>query len=94
MSKERLAALFAISKALIESGNSTLDAQARALGLSRSTAWTVIGAKHKAGRLSLKTTRRMLANPRLPAPVRAAVEAYVGAFQSGKPVPQKRRRLE
>jgi hypothetical protein len=92
MSKERRAALLAISNALIQTGISTLDAQSRALGLSRSTAWTVVSATHKTGRLSPKTTQHMLANPALPVQVRAAVEAYVNAFESEKPVGQKRGR--
>jgi hypothetical protein len=76
MSKERRAALFAISKALIESGHTTLDGQARALGLPRSTAWTVIRGEHKLGRLSRRTIQKILASSRLPANVRKAVEAY------------------
>jgi len=90
MSKERSAALFAISKALIESGRVTLDAQARALGLPRSTAWTVVSCKHKLGRLSQGTIQRMLDSPRLPAGVRAAVEAY--AAKVCPPVTASRRR--
>jgi hypothetical protein len=35
-----------------------------------------VKGKHKLGRLHLKTTMRILANPHLPLKVRAAVEAY------------------
>ena len=49
----------------------SLDAQAKALGVHRSTAWTIMKAKHKLGRLSLKTTNGMLANPETPPAVRA-----------------------
>jgi len=34
-------------EALIASGFLTLDQQAKALGLARSTTWTVLGGKHK-----------------------------------------------
>ena len=74
----RQGCLAAITDALIRSGYKSLDAQARALGLSRSTAWTVIKGKHKLGKLHHNTTMKILANPALPAEVRAAVEAYVG----------------
>ena len=45
-----------ISEALIASGHTSLDEQAKALGINRSTAWTIIKPKHKLGRLSTKTT--------------------------------------
>ena len=60
-----------ISEALIADGYTSLDAQAKALGVHRSTAWTIMKAKHKLGRLSLKTTNGMLANPETPPAVRA-----------------------
>ena len=75
-------ALRAITDALIRSNYTSLDAQARALGISRSTAWTVIKQKHKLGRLHVNTTTKILANPELPVEVRAAVEAYVGALNT------------
>jgi hypothetical protein len=69
-------ALHEISRALVRSGFTSLDAQALALGLPRSTAWTVVNCKQKLGRLHLNTTRRILAKSDLPLAVRAAVEAY------------------
>ena len=66
-----------ISEALIADGYTSLDAQAKALGVHRSTAWTIMKAKHKLGRLSLKTTNSMLANPETPPAVRAPVEKYL-----------------
>ena len=54
-----------------------MDSQAKALGLKRSTAWTIIKTKHKLDRLSGKTTDRMLANLELPPPVRAVVQQYL-----------------
>jgi hypothetical protein len=66
-----------ISEALIASGYTSLDRQAKALGVNRSTAWTIIKTKHKLGRLSAKTTKRILANPETPPPVRAVVQQYL-----------------
>ena len=54
-----------IVNALIAAGYSSLDNQARALGLNRSTAWTIIKNKHKLGRLNIKTTQRILENPKI-----------------------------
>jgi predicted DNA-binding transcriptional regulator AlpA len=51
----------------------SLNAQTKALGVNRSTAWTMMKAKHKLDRLALKTTDSMLANPQLPPPVRIVV---------------------
>lgn len=66
-----------IADALIASGYTSLDEQARALGVNRSTAWTIVKAKHKLGRLSTKTSRSILANPELPARVRAVMQQYL-----------------
>jgi hypothetical protein len=66
-----------ISEALTKSGYTKLDQQAKALGLCRSTAWTIMKTKHKLGRLSFKTTNSMLANPETPPAVRTLVEKYL-----------------
>jgi hypothetical protein len=66
-----------IVNALIAAGYSSLDNQARALGLNRSTAWTIIKNKHKLGRLNVKTTQRILENPDTPPDVRAVIEQYM-----------------
>ena len=72
-----------ISEALIASGYTSLDEQAKALGINRSTAWTIIKTKHKLGRLSTKTTKRILSNPNTPSPVRAVVLRYSLGFRVG-----------
>jgi hypothetical protein len=69
-------------EALIADGYTSLDAQAKALGVHRSTAWTIMKAKHKLGRLSLKTTNSMLANPETPPAVRALVEKYLDELRA------------
>jgi hypothetical protein len=66
-----------ISDALISSGYTSVDDQAKALGLGRSTAWTIAKNKHKLGRLSAKTINRILANPQTPPAVRAVLHEYV-----------------
>jgi hypothetical protein len=66
-----------IREALIKSGHSKLDQQAKALGLHRSTAWTIVKAKHKLGRLNAKTARRILANPDTPPHVRSVIQKYL-----------------
>jgi hypothetical protein len=66
-----------ITDALIASGYTSLDEQAKALGVNRSTTWTIVKAKHKLGRLSAKTSGRILANPELPARVRAVMQQYL-----------------
>src|SRR5262245_26029818 len=69
--------LVRISDALIASGYISLDEQAKALGLHRNTAWTIIKNKHKLGRLSAKTIERILRNPETPPAVRIVVEQYL-----------------
>jgi hypothetical protein len=66
-----------ISEALISSGYTSLDKQAKALGVHRSTAWVIIKNKHKLGRLSAKTVYRILDNPQTPPAVRTIVQQYM-----------------
>ena len=66
-----------LGDALITAGFLTLDEQARALGLSRSTAWTVLKANHKASGLAAGTINRMLSSPALPPRARATILTYV-----------------
>ena len=55
-----------ITDALISSGYTSLDQQAKALGLNRATVWTIRENKHKLGRLSAKTIERIITNPTTP----------------------------
>jgi hypothetical protein len=72
-----------IKDALATSGLVTLDEQAKALGLSRSTAWTILRANHKTSGLSAKTIKRILASRQLPPLVRATVLQYVKEKTAG-----------
>jgi len=66
-----------LTRALTLSGCASLDQQAKALGLHRSTAWTIIKNKHKLGRLSAKTIERIIANPETPPLVLTVIQEYV-----------------
>jgi len=72
-----------IAEALGEGGYLSLDAQAGVLGLSRSTTWTIIQAKHKNYGLSGAVIKRMLSQPRLPPAARARILEYVADKSAG-----------
>jgi hypothetical protein len=61
---------------LIATGYFTLDKQAKALGVPRSTAWTILKARHKNYGLSGKLIKRMLASQLLPPLVRSKIIEY------------------
>jgi hypothetical protein len=65
-----------VADALIGAGYRSLDEQAKALGIHRATAWTIIKTKHKLGHLNAKTTERILANPELPLCIRDVLQRY------------------
>ena len=54
-----------LGSALAADGLVTLDEQARALGLSRSTAWAILKANHKSSGLAAGTINQMLSSPAL-----------------------------
>jgi len=66
-----------LAQAVESAGFLTLDEQAKALGLSRSTAWTIRRASHKANGLSASIINRMLAAPELPPLARTKILEYV-----------------
>ena len=63
-----------IAEAVIKTGYNSLDAQAKALGLTRSTTWTIMKTKHKLGHLNNKTARSILANPDTPESLRELIQ--------------------
>jgi hypothetical protein len=80
--------------ALVNAGHVTLDAQAEALGLRRSTTWAILQANHKASGLSAAVVNRMLESPHLPQTVRATLLEYIEektAGYYGASVVQRRR---
>jgi len=66
-----------IADALIKGGYLSLDAQAKALGLNRSTAWTIMKTKHKLGCLNNKTVRSILAHADTPLSVRVIIRTML-----------------
>jgi len=66
-----------VGEALIADGICVLDQQAKALGLSRSTTWTILKASHKSSGLSAAIINRMLAAPQLPPRVRLKIFEYI-----------------
>lgn len=73
-----------IGKALKAAGYEHIDAQAEALGLSRSTTWTVLQGNHKTSGLTASVIHQMLKSEKLPAPVRHKVIEYVIEKLSGR----------
>src|SRR6202040_2538496 len=65
-----------LGQALIDAGLRTLDAQGDALGLPRSTAWTIVKTCHKTSGLSAGSIERMLGS-KLPPRARATIVEYV-----------------
>jgi predicted DNA-binding transcriptional regulator AlpA len=72
-----------LAEAVKSAGFLTLDEQAKALGLSRSTAWTILKASHKASGLSGSIINRMLAAPELPPFARTKIFEYVEEKAAG-----------
>jgi hypothetical protein len=72
-----------LAEAIKSAGFLTLDEQAKALGLSRSTAWTIRKASHKASGLSASIINRMLAAPELPPLARTKILEYVEEKAAG-----------
>jgi len=72
-----------LAEAVKSAGFLTLDEQAKALGLFRSTAWTIRKASHKASGLSASIINRMLAAPELPPLARTKILEYVEEKTTG-----------
>jgi hypothetical protein len=66
MKARQAAKIRELGYALVDSGFMTLDEQSKALGLARSTTWTILRASHKGSGLSAAIIKRMLLSPQLP----------------------------
>ena len=77
MKARQTAKIQELGQALIDAGFRALDAQADALGLSRSTAWTILKTCHKGSGLSAAIIERMLGSSKLPPRARAIIVEYV-----------------
>ena len=73
-----------LSDVLVAAGFISLDEQATALGLSRSTTWTILKAKHKNYGLSASIINRILRRPKVNKYVRAKIIEYVQEKSSGQ----------
>ena len=73
-SQRRTVPIQAIAEALVAAGYTSLDKQAKALGLHRATTWTIIKTRHKLGRLNRQTAQRILENSDTPASVRTIIQ--------------------
>ena len=83
-----------IRAALVEAGLVALDEQAATLGLSRSTAWSILKPSHKSSGLSARTISRILRSPRLPGRVRQRILEYTQEKIEGVYGHTERRRRE
>ena len=72
-----------IGHALIAAGFVSLDKQAIALEVARSTAWTILSAEHKGTGISARIICRMLNSKRLPPIVRAKIVEYAKEKAAG-----------
>ena len=72
-----------LGEALVAAGYHGLDDQARVLGLSRSTTWTILKASHKSSGLSAAIINRMLASPQLPSSVKLKIFEYIEEKSAG-----------
>lgn len=73
-----------IGEALLAVGYHNLDDQAAALGLSRSTTWTIIKGTHKGNGLTVAILNRMLSAPDLHPLVRQKVLEYIEEKHAGR----------
>jgi hypothetical protein len=83
MKARQTAKLRQLADVLIAAGFRTLGEQAKVLGLSRSTTWTILNANHKGSGLSAGIANRILAAPRLPQPVRSILVEYARERAAG-----------
>jgi hypothetical protein len=72
-----------LREALVTAGFTTLNEQARALGLSRSTAWTILNGNHKSSGVSPAIVNQMLLASRLPSLARAKIFEYIEESKAG-----------
>lgn len=72
-----------LRQALIEAGHKSLDQQATALGLCRSTTWTVLRGDHKCSGLGAALVARMWVAPELPPTARTILANYITEKSQG-----------
>ena len=83
MKARQCAKIAELRQVLLRAGYPSLDKQASALGLSRSTTWAVLQASHKSSGLSGSVIKRMLRSRDLPPAARQWIEEYVAEKLAG-----------
>jgi hypothetical protein len=83
MRERQQAKIAELRHALVDCGCRTVLEQARALGLSRSSAWALLNAGHKCNGLSPHLIARVASSPKLPPKVRKIIEEYVHSKLAG-----------
>ena len=83
MKARQAAKIRELQHALISAGFLTLDEQSKALGLARSTTWTILRASHKGSGLSAAIIKRMLLSPQLPPLARRKILEYTADKLAG-----------
>ena len=73
-----------LGQVLTDVGLRSLDDQANALGLPRSTAWTILKTCHKSYGLSAAVIERMLRSSKLPPRARAILVEYMRQDHLGR----------
>ncbi len=84
MKAEQSRKISELRETLSVAGFHTIGEQSHALGVSRSTAWTIHKAIHKGSGLSATIINRMLAAPHLPPVARATILEYVDQKAGGR----------
>jgi hypothetical protein len=77
MRERQQAKIAELRHALVECGCRTVLEQARALGLSRSSAWALLSAGHKCNGLSPHLIARVASSPELPPKAKKILQEYV-----------------
>jgi hypothetical protein len=79
MKARQAAKIRELGHALVDAGFLTLDEQSKAIGLTRSTTWTILRASHKGSGLSAAIIKRMLLSPKLPPGARKPYSSIIDA---------------
>jgi len=94
MKSRQAAKIRELGQSLIDAGFVTLDQQSEALGLARSTTWTILRASHKGSGLSAAVINRMLLSPELPPLARRKILEYttdkLAGVYGGSPTQRRR----
>jgi hypothetical protein len=83
MKSRQCAKIAELRRVLLVAGYHSLNKQAIALGLSRSTTWAILQANHKSSGLSGSLIKRMLRSRELPPAARQWIEEYVAEKLTG-----------